>query len=88
MLPTARPPTHPPKPDPSNFIHTSSPDPRCHAPVRCLHSLGSAFFSLLAPGARLRPHCGPTNARLRAHLGLIVPEGDCAMRVGSAPPRR
>lgn len=24
--------------------------------------------------SRLKPHCGPTNARLRAHLGLIVPD--------------
>jgi hypothetical protein len=57
-------------------------------PAPCSHRLGSAFFSLLSPGARLRPHCGPTNARLRAHLGLVVPEGDCAMRVGSESPRR
>ena len=48
---------------------------------------GSAFFSLLEAGARLRPHCGPTNARLRAHLPLVVPAGDCAMRVGSWPAR-
>jgi len=56
------------------------------------HSCGSAFFSLLAPGARLRPHCGPTNTRLRAHLALLVPTAaaaaggshplPCAMRVG------
>ena len=32
-------------------------------------------------------YCGPTNARLRAHLGLVVPEGDCRIRVGDAPPR-
>lgn len=49
---------------------------------------GSAFFSLLAPGTRLRPHCGPTNVRLRCHLALVVPEGDCAMRVGCTPPRQ
>ncbi|KAL1519272.1 hypothetical protein AB1Y20_022801 [Prymnesium parvum] len=48
---------------------------------------GSAYFSLLRPGTRLHPHCGPTNARLRAHLGLVVPEGECKMGVGSGPPR-
>ena len=48
---------------------------------------GSAFFSLIAPGTRLRPHCGPTNIRVRAHLPLIVPPGDIAMRVGLGPPR-
>ena len=50
--------------------------------------LGSAFFSLLAPGTRLRRHCGPTNARLRCHLPLLVPPGDCAMRVGRTSMRR
>ena len=43
--------------------------------------LGSAYFSVLSPGARLRPHCGPTNARLRVHVGIDVPKG-AAMRVG------
>ena len=36
--------------------------------------LGSVYFSCLMPGTHLRPHCGPTNGRLRAHLGCIVPE--------------
>ena len=44
--------------------------------------LGSAYFSLLRPHTRLAAHCGPTNARLRAHLGLVVPEGDCEIVVG------
>lgn len=49
--------------------------------------LGSAYFSLLRPHTRLKPHCGPTNARLRAHLALHVPEGDCAIRCGDDEPR-
>ena len=49
---------------------------------------GSAYFSLLRPGTRLRAHCGPTNARLRAHLGLVVPEGDIRIRCGDEPPRK
>jgi hypothetical protein len=44
-------------------------------------SAGSVFFSALAPGTHLRPHCGPHNARLRCHLGLITPDG-CSIRVG------
>ena len=44
--------------------------------------LGSAYFSLLRPRTRLAAHCGPTNCRLRAHLALLVPEGDCAICVG------
>lgn len=43
---------------------------------------GSAYFSVLSPGARLRPHCGPTNVRLRVHIGLAVPNG-ATMRVGN-----
>jgi aspartate beta-hydroxylase len=27
-------------------------------------------------------HRGPTNLRLRCHLGIVVPEGDCGIRVG------
>ena len=42
---------------------------------------GSAYFSLLAPRTHIRRHCGPTNARLRLHLGLVVPDG-CSIRVG------
>ena len=45
-------------------------------------SLGSAYFSLLRPRTRLAAHCGPTNARLRAHLGIVVPEGDCEIICG------
>ena len=44
--------------------------------------LGSAYFSLLRPNTWIAAHCGPTNARLRAHLSLIVPEGDCEIVVG------
>ena len=45
--------------------------------------VGSAYFSLLSPGARLRPHCGPTNARLRVHVPLRVP-AEAAAVVGRA----
>ena len=41
----------------------------------------SSMFSALAPGSHIPSHCGPSNAFLRVHLGLVVPEG-CAMRVG------
>ncbi len=42
---------------------------------------GHAYFSVLAPRAHIQPHCGPINAWLRCHLGIVVPEG-CRMRVG------
>lgn len=34
---------------------------------------GQVKFSIMEPGTHVWPHCGPTNCRLRAHLGLIVP---------------
>jgi len=42
---------------------------------------GWACFSAMAPGTHVRAHCGSTNAKLRCHLPLLVPEG-CRMRVG------
>ena len=51
---------------------------------------GEVLFSVLAPGTHIRPHCGTTNLRLTAHLGLVVPPsessesvstGRCAIRV-------
>ncbi|KAK6619573.1 hypothetical protein RUM43_012330 [Polyplax serrata] len=58
--------------------------PNCDkAPVTC--SLVSAFkpaarctrgqikFSVMLPNTHVWPHCGPTNCRLRSHLGLVVP---------------
>ncbi|PAV85118.1 hypothetical protein WR25_04534 [Diploscapter pachys] len=30
-------------------------------------------FTVLTSSAHILPHCGPTNARLQAHLGLIIP---------------
>ena len=41
----------------------------------------SLYFSVLEPNSRIAPHTGITNARVIAHLPLIVPE-DCGFRVG------
>jgi len=38
---------------------------------------GNAAFSVLEPQTEIEEHCGPTNARIRCHLGLQVPEGAC-----------
>jgi aspartyl/asparaginyl beta-hydroxylase (cupin superfamily) len=43
---------------------------------------GLAYFSVLSPGVHIMPHCGPTNSRIRIHLGLVVPVG-ATMRVGT-----
>lgn len=42
---------------------------------------GTVGFSVLAPRTHLKAHCGPTNARLRCHVPLLVPDG-CRIRVG------
>lgn len=43
---------------------------------------GAAGFSVLQPGTRIKPHVGYAGRFLRFHLGLDVPAGDCALRVG------
>ncbi|KAG5677234.1 hypothetical protein PVAND_007009 [Polypedilum vanderplanki] len=35
---------------------------------------GQVKFSVLHPNTHIHSHCGPTNCRIRAHLGLQVPE--------------
>ncbi|PPU31732.1 aspartyl/asparaginyl beta-hydroxylase domain-containing protein [Xanthomonas sp. CFBP 7912] len=63
---------------------------RCPATAAALASVDTAqidgvcpnaMFSVLAPHTVIPPHCGETNARLVAHLPLIVPDG-CSFRVG------
>ncbi|MTB50743.1 aspartyl/asparaginyl beta-hydroxylase domain-containing protein [Lewinella sp. W8] len=43
----------------------------------------TAGFSTLKPGTIIYPHVGMTDEVLRMHLGVIVPEGDLALRVGN-----
>lgn len=43
---------------------------------------GISYFSCLGPAATVAPHSGSTNMRLRCHLGIEVPPGDCGIRVG------
>ena len=45
----------------------------------------SVFISRLAPGSRIMAHSGETNAVIRIHLGLSVPDEEsklCGIRVG------
>ena len=43
-----------------------------------------AAFSLVEGGTVIPAHAGPTNTRLRAHLGLVVPKkGDVHMRIAN-----
>jgi aspartyl/asparaginyl beta-hydroxylase (cupin superfamily) len=52
-----------------------------HNTVRTL--AGLMYVSRTKPGTHIVPHHGPTNMRLRVHLGITIPEGDCALRVGN-----
>lgn len=58
---------------------------KCHqAPITCKLisnfkaasncKRGQVKFSVLHPNTHVHSHCGPTNTRIRAHLGLSVPE--------------
>eukprot|EP00465_Bigelowiella_longifila_P004612 CAMPEP_0185255342 /NCGR_PEP_ID=MMETSP1359-20130426/4361_1 /TAXON_ID=552665 /ORGANISM="Bigelowiella longifila, Strain CCMP242" /LENGTH=425 /DNA_ID=CAMNT_0027839147 /DNA_START=149 /DNA_END=1423 /DNA_ORIENTATION=+ len=55
----------------------------------CVVVLGvcDAYISRLTPGTHIKPHCGPTNLRIRTHLGIDVPE-DCFIRVADSLPSR
>lgn len=39
------------------------------------------FLSMLEPGAHIPAHYGGGNVKLTLHLPLVIPEGDCALRV-------
>ncbi|XP_071393560.1 aspartyl/asparaginyl beta-hydroxylase [Centroberyx affinis] len=41
---------------------------------------GQIKFSVMHPGTHVWPHTGPTNCRLRMHLGLVVPKQGCRIR--------
>jgi beta-hydroxylase len=57
--------------------------PRTAAAVRrCFPRHGVVGFSTLRPGTAVAPHEGYPSPFVRCHLALIVPEGDCALRVG------
>lgn len=56
--------------------------PHLAALLEAIPGLTTAGFSVLAPGAHIRPHTGYTATVLRCHLGIDVPP-DCALRVGS-----
>lgn len=42
---------------------------------------GVVAFSKIGANSYIKPHTGVPANFLRAHLGLIVPEGDCAIKV-------
>ncbi|XP_044101478.1 aspartyl/asparaginyl beta-hydroxylase isoform X2 [Neovison vison] len=41
---------------------------------------GQIKYSVMHPGTHVWPHTGPTNCRLRMHLGLVIPKKGCKIR--------
>ncbi|XP_078072349.1 aspartyl/asparaginyl beta-hydroxylase isoform X5 [Mustelus asterias] len=41
---------------------------------------GQIKYSVMHPGTHVWPHTGPTNCRLRMHLGLVIPKQGCRIR--------
>nr|DBA24259.1 TPA: hypothetical protein GDO54_011944 [Pyxicephalus adspersus] len=41
---------------------------------------GQIKYSVMHPGTHVWPHTGPTNCRLRMHLGLVIPKPGCRIR--------
>ncbi|XP_041045831.1 aspartyl/asparaginyl beta-hydroxylase isoform X3 [Carcharodon carcharias] len=41
---------------------------------------GQIKYSVMHPGTHVWPHTGPTNCRLRMHLGLVIPKQGCKIR--------
>ena len=37
-------------------------------------------YSVMQPGTHVWPHTGPTNCRLRMHLGLVIPKEGCKIQ--------
>jgi aspartate beta-hydroxylase len=74
-------------------VRQSSFASKCPKTVELLESLDSpklmvntpfsfAFFSTLHKNSNISSHYGPCNLRIRCHLPLVVPDGDCGMEVG------
>lgn len=42
---------------------------------------GLIYLSRMCPDTHIAAHRGPTNIRVRCHLGVQIPKGDCALRV-------
>lgn len=44
---------------------------------------GNVAFSVVEPGTKIEAHCGPTNIRIRCHLGLCIPR-NCQLKVADS----
>lgn len=55
--------------------------PKTAGVVENIPGMITAGFSSLDPGTYIDPHFGVSKAVLRCHLGVVVPENNCAIRV-------
>ena len=52
--------------------------------IESLPDVKVAMFSVLAPGAKILPHCGPYKGCLRYHLGLSIPDSsNCFININN-----
>lgn len=56
----------------------------CPGAMQVIERIGPvhAGFSCLEPGAAIQPQRGGDRNINKCHLGLLIPEGDCALRAG------
>ena len=64
-----------------NFPHTMKVLSTLLGQDPLINAAGVVKFSWLAPGARIIPHVGPHNLRLRLHLALVVPSESRAVQI-------
>lgn len=69
--------------EPGEFAANRERCPRAARACAAVPGLVNACFSLFRPGTHLAPHRGERPGVLRCHLGLVVPDGDVALRAGT-----
>lgn len=62
--------------------HGCAQCPRTAAALERIPRLVNAGFSCFEAGYRLKLHRGYDDTLYRTHLGLVIPPGDCALRLG------
>jgi beta-hydroxylase len=66
----------------SNLIPEHAKEcPKTVSALQQIPGLKTAGFSRLEGGCHIVPHKGYSGDVLRCHLGLVIPEGDCALKV-------
>mmetsp|Transcript_26143 Transcript_26143/g.39566 ORF Transcript_26143/g.39566 Transcript_26143/m.39566 type:complete len:516 (+) Transcript_26143:93-1640(+) len=51
---------------------------------RVIPPMGTAAFSSITPGTKIKPHCGPSNELITCHLGIIIPSHGSVNELGMA----